>query len=184
MRFGGDKGVILSLNNNGDWNSEYLRVLSCSWISSYHGEEEMLFIGGRYRMRIESVTDLSTKTDYKVIFHALFYFDAMLNGSKMEENTDSEIRSRDCRIVEALVRHRLKRDNAHNDDESVFDEYILRTFEAFCSQKRQIVINWYIMEQHFDKMRYLVQHETAILSPFVFKLFPNLESVILMTTNR
>ena len=180
MRFGGDEGIMIELNNDGDWNSEYLRIFSCSWISSYHGEDEMLMIGGRHRMRIEGVTHLQSKTDYKLYFHALFYFDAMLNGSAMDHNTSSAIRSRDCGILETLIRCKLKEKGS-----GVVDEYMMRTFEAFCVRRRQIVLNLFSMKRNFEKMSYLVLDEGGpILNRIVFKLFQNLNAVAFITTNR
>eukprot|EP00488_Nonionellina_sp_1-RS-2012_P003470 TRINITY_DN7398_c0_g1_i1.p1 TRINITY_DN7398_c0_g1~~TRINITY_DN7398_c0_g1_i1.p1 ORF type:complete len:130 (+),score=26.87 TRINITY_DN7398_c0_g1_i1:108-497(+) len=86
-RFGGDNGVIIELNNNGDSNSDYLCSFDCSWISNFNAEDERLFFGGRYRMRVQSIHDIESRLNYQLYFHALFYFDAMLNGSRYRLNT-------------------------------------------------------------------------------------------------
>eukprot|EP01084_Bolivina_argentea_P224095 379015_1 len=82
MKFAGRGGMIIQLNNNGDERSRNsLSFFDCSWISRYSiEEEERLFIGGAWMIRIESIIVIETKNNYEQQFHALFYLDAMLSG--------------------------------------------------------------------------------------------------------
>ena len=178
-RFGGDHGIIIQLNNSGDWNSEYLRCFDCSWISNYNSEEERLFFGGRYRMKVESIRIIDTQQDFASFFHALFYFDCMLNGSAMSNDTDKEINKLDWLILERLIKHEL------SVKTNKFDQYVNKTFALFCKDKRQIVLNLHQIELHFEKFRYLVFMEHSnLFTDVLFKLFKNLNAITIITTNR
>eukprot|EP01083_Nonionella_stella_P128236 388513_1 len=78
-QFGGDYGMVIQLSN---CNNHHLTGLSCAWLSNYSGEDETLFCGGQYHIKIESVrikSALSTRT-YKRDFRILYQLDCMLTG--------------------------------------------------------------------------------------------------------
>ena len=56
--FGGDGGIILELNKGGAWHSECVRSFGCSWISSYHGDDECLFF--------DNVFDIEAKREFEM----------------------------------------------------------------------------------------------------------------------
>eukprot|EP01084_Bolivina_argentea_P091116 164061_1 len=48
-RFSGEKGIIITFNNNGaNYPARYLRFLDCSWVSKFKEEDERLIFGGGY----------------------------------------------------------------------------------------------------------------------------------------
>eukprot|EP01084_Bolivina_argentea_P249834 418378_1 len=178
-RFGGDHGLIIELNNSGDWSSEYLRCFNCSWVSNFMAEEERLFFGGRHRIKVESVRNLETRIDYRNILHALFYFDSMLNGSEMQTDAENKISIRDVDIIEKLIKHKMRRYTNR------YDAYINKTFELFCAQRRQIAFNLHQMDTCFYKFRFLMFKEGSNLPKFmVFRLFKNLDKITLKTTTQ
>ena len=79
-RFGGDEGVVIQLNNNGYQQSHGLRSFNCSWLSDYSGEDERIWIGGEYPIKIETIRTLSNSANYIDYFRPFFYFDCMING--------------------------------------------------------------------------------------------------------
>eukprot|EP01084_Bolivina_argentea_P307464 531452_1 len=86
-------GMVMQLNNNGDYeNARYLRSFNLSWISKYKEDDERLFIGGDWKIRIETVKLIHTKENFIQYFNALFVFDCMCNGSDMDHYSDTEIK--------------------------------------------------------------------------------------------
>ena len=47
-RFGGDKGMLIQLNNTSTTLHRKLFLFNCSWISNHNGEDERLFFGGAH----------------------------------------------------------------------------------------------------------------------------------------
>ena len=80
QRFGGADGIMLKLDNSGTCNSDRLRIFPCDWISNYSGEDEYLFAGGQYQIRIVSIRDMVTSDNYQEFCRALFHFDCMIRG--------------------------------------------------------------------------------------------------------
>ena len=118
----------MQLNNNGDRNSKILPIFDCSWISRFNGEEEKLFMGGLYRIRIESIINIENRKNFAAYFRPLYYFDCMLSGSEMTDIVATK--KRDVKIMKWLI--------SKNDK---VEEYVQKSFEAFCQQKSQIIIN-------------------------------------------
>eukprot|EP01083_Nonionella_stella_P308543 1089089_1 len=83
-RFGGDDGIVIQLNNNGENDNIWLKSFSCAWLSCHSAEEEWLFCGGKYKIKIENITIMSNHQTFGKFFDALFYFDCMVSGSRMD----------------------------------------------------------------------------------------------------
>jgi len=78
------EGVILRLNNNGDdENARYLRSFDLGWISRFKEEDERLFMGGDWRVRIEAVEKLgaSLQPCSRKYLDALFVLDCLMKGT-------------------------------------------------------------------------------------------------------
>ncbi len=58
-RFSGNDGIVISLNNDGYLRSNLLSFWNCSWTSNYGAEEERIFCGGIYPIRIQGITIIS-----------------------------------------------------------------------------------------------------------------------------
>eukprot|EP01083_Nonionella_stella_P183192 661290_1 len=84
INFAGPEGMVVQLNNNVDAHY-YLSGFPCGWLSDFKEEDEVLFMGGHFRMKIESVRILRGKgghcQNFDVFCGALNKFDAMFNGS-------------------------------------------------------------------------------------------------------
>ncbi len=72
VRFADDKGIVIKLNNIG-LRYNWVKCLNVSFISKYTEEDERLFFGGRYPLRVESIFVIGSA-------HNWFYFDSMING--------------------------------------------------------------------------------------------------------
>eukprot|EP01084_Bolivina_argentea_P020673 38438_1 len=84
-RFAGECGMVIKLNNNGHSNAYNLRIFCCSWISTYKEEDEYLFVGGRFQIRVESIMNVPTNTNYEYLCTPLFYFDCMIKGTALDD---------------------------------------------------------------------------------------------------
>eukprot|EP01084_Bolivina_argentea_P099828 179388_1 len=81
FRFGGEEGMILELNNNGDQRCDQIRAFGCAWISNYQGEDEWLFIGGYERISIKNIRDIKTKESFRTFIQAFYLLDCILQGA-------------------------------------------------------------------------------------------------------
>ena len=75
QKFAGDGGLLIELNNNGDKydRNTILRCFPCDWASTYSGEDEYLFAGGQYKIKVESVKIMGKdNNNYKSYCRALF----------------------------------------------------------------------------------------------------------------
>eukprot|EP01083_Nonionella_stella_P166490 556768_1 len=184
VRFCGAKGIIMQLNNT---VTPSLRGFDCSWISNFHEEDERLFMGGTYRMQIESVKDMKTKMNFYPFYHALFYLDSMLSGARMEESWSK----RDIVALNALITEELA-----PTDQCKLPAYILKAFHLFCENKTQIAINLPSLGES-NKLNGLVLHSVVedadqvatkggtqnVLNGTVFKLFPNMKQLLIYTSS-
>ena len=143
---------------------------------------------------METITVISANKiiNYKEMSNALFYFDAMLDGETLEIIQHSpmlykEINTSNMKILTQLIGCQLgKRSPAD------IDSYITSTFDAFCNKRKEInLIYWRIDEQYEviadtvftsikanEPMTVLPsQTNVNLFKPYIFDLFPNLESI-------
>merc|ERR1712228_605586 len=85
LKFGGRNGTIIKLNNDSNGDNDPLRSFNVSFISRYPSEDERLFIGGFWRIRVQSVKLLETKQNFAEFIAPLYYLDEMLTGANMTE---------------------------------------------------------------------------------------------------
>merc|ERR1712228_728046 len=80
LKFATRNGTVIQLNNNSGNDYDHLRLFNISWISRFKDEDERLFIGGFWRIRVESIRLTKTKENFETFFVSLFYFDAMVTA--------------------------------------------------------------------------------------------------------
>ena len=189
-RFAGNHGMILALNNNGHCNIGGLRIFNCSWISNYHGEDEYLFAGGRYQIRLENIRDVYTKENYYKFCKVLFYFDCMIKGTTMNQMIDFDIK--DFQILYKII---------NNGDCNISNnKYIMNTFQCMVSHSREVVINLHQILSFFhikDEIEYkmklidllIIRHGMMKGSQYslnmnTIKLFSNIEHIMIYSTKQ
>eukprot|EP01084_Bolivina_argentea_P084460 152733_1 len=182
-RFAEDKGIIIQLNNNGDYHAASLRSFNCSWISNYAGEDEQLFIGGDRRIKIESIINIVTKENFEEFFRPLFYFHCMVNGARMEQY-EPEITDIDYIALNNLIQHTVGINGFCNQ----YPSYIIDTFMAFTNHTKQIVINLHEIHSHFNKLKGLILYDNKdkgnnMFKEILFQLFKNLNHIIIYSTS-
>ena len=192
-RFAGDEGIILEFSNdikNGYLNGDLLRIFECKWISTYNGEDECLFMGGRYQIRLSTLKIIkrADKDDkYNRFCSALYFFDCMVTGSTM----NNMVPSRHKVLISTLIEYKLHR--VRGELMGKWDrQYIENVFDAFCEHKRQIVLNLYQLNTYFHALKDLVIYtrkngqivygKNNIFRGYLFELFRHIKRVIIYTT--
>ena len=198
-RFAGDDGMVFQLNNNGDsTSSRYLRCFPCSWLSIYPEEQEYLFFGGDYRIRMESIRNEITKHNFIKFMKPLFYFDSMLNGCDFTGcDPKKDIKEDDTKLLSDLIEYRLSvHKNNDKQPEFQYDTYVYNSFDLFCIKKKYITLNLWYLEKFFPKLSSFIMnsierndinwHDMSstknLFKSTLFHLFPNLESIEIYST--
>lgn len=160
----------MQLNNNGDYNSTILQIFDCSWISRFNGEDERLFMGGLYRIRIESIIDIDANKNYVTYFRALYLLDCMLSGANMAEAEG--VKNKDYKVIRSLMQ-----------DAGRVEEYVVNTFHLFCYRKEQMIVNLFNTEAKGGRLASLLYETDADgkvgLKRTVFALFRNVRRVVI-----
>eukprot|EP01084_Bolivina_argentea_P051376 94496_1 len=168
LNFAGSAGLLIQLNNTGTEISGDLRGFDCCWISAFGQEDEVLFIGGEYRIRIQTVILIKTKSNYHLFFKSLFYFDCLLNGSHLNGYYITVISKKDYKILDELIKHKLK----ENDFENKCPKYINDTFESYANNKKEIILNLHEIDVNLSEISDLMLYplkKTKIFNPTKWK---------------
>eukprot|EP01084_Bolivina_argentea_P201281 344073_1 len=191
-RFAEEKGIVIQLNNDGTEISGDLRGFPCNWISNYSEEQEILFCGGEYRIRIESIITIISMQNFSEHLNALFYFDCMVNGSILGGHYLKTLVKTDYLILSSLIKHYLQNNGYINN----YPAYINKTFEAYLNNKTEIVINIHEIHMNLSTISELILYPLCqttpgvknvngkimnLLKPVTFKLFKNVQHIIIYT---
>merc|ERR1711933_87400 len=106
LKFSGPEGVVFTFDNPRNVQYSYLRSFACSHISRFKEEDEYLFFGGFYRIKVVSVRLIKTKQNMQKFVAALFYFDAMLTGATLRK---IKKRKNDYLIIDNLIKMSLSK---------------------------------------------------------------------------
>eukprot|EP01084_Bolivina_argentea_P251275 421379_1 len=199
-KFATRDGIVLQLNNIiGLGGSHiYLRGFPCYLFSRYKEESEMLFMGGHYRIKIESVRIIEGKNgicqNFQLFFTALAKLNTMINGGIISPN---EI-SKEKIIISSFFAYKLGKSNKNIEK---FDKYILKTMDAFSTQITQIVLNYsylcndgrqdkemrdLIMDENIqfndDKKLVKAGEKINLFRKTLFKIFKNIKNIQIFTT--
>eukprot|EP01084_Bolivina_argentea_P241414 405280_1 len=185
-RFAGRNGIVIKLNNNGHSNAYNLRTFDCSWISTYKEEDEYLFVGGRFQIRVQSITVVPTKRNYENFCKPLFYFDCMIKGTALDD-IEINVTKHYYGMLEHLIKHKLKTNGFINK----YDEYINSVFDAITNHYTQIVVNLYQLHTHLSSIKDLLIYSQStkiskakvnLIKEQIFMLFKNMKTIIVYTT--
>ena len=114
-----------------DYYDKRLRAFGVSWISNYGSENEWIFCGGRYGIKVEDVRMQKSGEKYYTWIKALYCFDAMLNGTDIDV---TNVTKQDFKILKSLIDHKL------HISRNKYDKYINDTFTAMTDYKTQLII--------------------------------------------
>merc|ERR1712129_173758 len=84
IKFSGDDGAVFTFDNPDDRKRYcHLRGFNCSYLSRFKEEDEALFFGGFYPIKVVTLRLIKGNLNLKAFIAALHYFDLVLNGSDM-----------------------------------------------------------------------------------------------------
>jgi len=133
LRFAGDDGLILRLNNDSDASGRNVAFWNASCMSRYPEEDERIFFASQGRLALDAIFVVGTAKDYKCSVSAFYKFDQILTGRVPHDN---DLTSREFRIVKQAVDAVLGRSN-----EQTLDAFVLHNFMAFARRKTRVVLN-------------------------------------------
>ena len=184
MKFAGPNGSVIQLNNNSGGDFDDLRCFDVSWLSRFPDEDERLFIGGFWRIRVETVRLIKTRQNFQTFIHPLFYFDAMVTANV--EMKELKISKKQIGIIQSLIKWKLGQKSANG-----VDEYLIKTFEGYTENKQQIEINLFYLSMARKSMAKFIVHslktrkqkiedenrKVNLLQPGISQIFPNVKTV-------
>jgi len=202
LRFAGDDGLILQLNNDGECCSDSVSFWDASLTSRYPEEDERIFFASNHELKLEAIFVVNTAKNYEDSVGAFFKFDQILSGgSPIKLSADDmshthNVTAREFRIVTQAINAVLGRPT-----EQTLDEFVIHNFMAFTRQKTRVVLNlpFQTALTGFEEQRCtetaltgLVVHpmeerddgtvpddDTNCIRPLLFELFPNLTQIII-----
>eukprot|EP01084_Bolivina_argentea_P260765 440484_1 len=167
----------MQLNNYGaGFSSKYLYEFNCCWLSAYTSEDEYLFVGGHKRIKIETVSLKSNGNSYDIFFKALYYFHSMINGTEMDDDEYSakHITKKCYKIIKTLILSKYSFD---------MDRYINDTWDLFKYNQKTIVLNLHQINEQFIKLKDLILDENNTFNDILFKLFVNVNHIIIYSSD-
>eukprot|EP01084_Bolivina_argentea_P134023 236476_1 len=170
LRFANNKGIILAVNNGGNYQSQFLRHFDVSYLSCFSDEDERIFCGGVYPLRLETVRLVADNVNLYVFLKPLFFFDCMVSGIELASGLNAG-KSRSLKIISVLISKQNK-----------FLKYVNDTFTAFCENKTQIAINMHLINEQFKLLSssIFVSSSPHLLDiVLIAKLFVNCKHVII-----
>jgi len=161
-------------------------------LSAYKEEDERLFFGGAYLIRIESIAVIATSTNYREFFEIFFLFDAMLSGIFMDANTmfGKRVQRKHARILKHLIDCTVGVTTALSVNRK-YDEYIYDCFRAFTQSKLDIVLDYgflRVVPSYFAQLIFYSFVNTNVMTvadgekaniprEMLLRLFPNVQKL-------
>eukprot|EP01084_Bolivina_argentea_P096069 172714_1 len=179
-------GMIIELSNH-DGYARRLRMCDCSWISRFVEEDERLFIGGDYPIRIKSIRIIYIHQNFELFFGAMYMFNCMVNGIWTGHGEIKPTKT-EKKIIKTLLDFKLGVIAS-----TPFDKYIENTFTLFCNIQNHILISLHRLHNDFKSLKHLIVSETVrsneenesqnLCKPLIFKLFENASHITIYATD-
>merc|ERR1739838_1224581 len=93
---------------------KYLRCFDCCYLSAFAEEDECLFFGGYYRIKIICLRLLATNQNFAQFVRCCHYLDAMVTGTNMNL---FNLKKNDRYLIDNLVKHALNKQSSIEFDE-------------------------------------------------------------------
>ena len=185
IRFAGESGMMMVMNNKGV-ESQYERFLNAQWLSCYPEEDERLFVGSTYHLKVESVVLIQSAKNYRLSFGAFAKLDQALNGTAMKEVVTPK--EQDI-IVEAM--ESVKGRGTVSKRSQFLDQFAVDNFYLMTLQKTKIILDFFwINDMKSEWMKELLVYSTSedhkvegpndttnVVKADLLALFPNLSTV-------
>ena len=182
-----------------DYEGYYLHGFPCFYYSQYKEESEYLFFGGHYQIKVESVRNMLTLENCQSSIKPLAQFSRIFNGDAPQQD-DDDMSVSDVSMVKCLCDNEIG--FGINKNERI-NQYIYKCFKAYSQNKTYIILNiewikdtykdfrdlfFYDIKHYFntadvsDKI-FSVTDKSNMFTHDLFRLLPNLQTIVLITTN-
>merc|ERR1712228_856694 len=174
-------------NNDSHGDEDALRSFNVSFISRYPSEDERLFIGGFYRIRVQSIKLLKTKQNFAQFIAPLYYLDCMVTAKSFDPVWGETKPGKNAKgIIDHLFKYKLAQ-----KPELKMDSYLYETFDGYTRNKEHIQIYLDDLSKAKQSMRKLIIHsieegkkffradndKTNLLKNDICAIFPNIKTV-------
>eukprot|EP01084_Bolivina_argentea_P207028 353320_1 len=193
MKFSGEEGIILQFDNpNSNQYNQYISLMcfNMSCISRYKEEDERLFFGGFYPIKLVSVRIRNTKQNFEEFIYRLYYLDTCLTGGDQKK---LKINKNEISAIKHLFFKILKKPTKHS-----VDKYIYNTFLAFVQSKKQIILDLHKLYEANNPFIDILMHKinsdhidfrdasdfTNLFGPNMLLIFKNVTTIIINTTDK
>ena len=162
-----------------------------------------LFFGGFWYIKLESIYIAKTNQNFNLVVNALSYFDAIISGTDLNFGFDG-IDQRHFVVLRNLMNWQLNDSNTNNmngcQQMISFDPYITSIFKSFIQSKKDVVIDYNMLDQHDDVNNNIVElimhrfsknnnyklqrnegEKINLFRPELVELFANIKSMTLIT---
>ena len=204
-RFAGENGIVLRFDIDGnktDKGSHYsskTRFFDATKISSWVEELPYIFFGGKYPLRLGSVTVASTCITYAKFCDALFAFDCMISGRRPVGNFKKSEDVEDIVVtIEATIKNRRDVGAAFSTNNGL-DNYTKECFAALCMVREAVHLNLWSLERLFPESLWKlvvsnvrknvsasdVSQDPSLNMPVVslLNLFDNVKNLVIYTSS-
>merc|ERR1712176_1025596 len=104
-KFGGYNGMILTLDNGANADQYwYLRCFNCCFLSAFPEEDECLFFGGYYRIKLVCLRLTATHQNFQQLVRCCTYLDAMMTAADIKH---FKLTKSDRFVIDNLLKHAL-----------------------------------------------------------------------------
>jgi len=188
IKFSGPTGVVFTFDNSGSLQYSLLRCFNCSYLSCFPEEDERLFFGGFYRIKVVTLRMIATKENMNKFVSAICEFDKALNGDCASKKVKKVFF-----VIDTLINILLKKETK----KVIFPPFIVDCFQAFAENKKQIVFNMFDLFNYGNaKINKLLFHSVEnnkeikrdvddlsnVICAELFALFPNVRKLIIQST--
>merc|ERR1712228_880674 len=150
MKFSDAKGMVFAFDNPRTAQYKYLRGWNCSWISRFKEEDERLFFGGFYRIKLTMLKLVETNENFSHFVNAIWYLDAVITGAQLYRISTRKSHFHFIKNMFDLILQRKA--------SAEYPSYIIDTFYAFRQNKKQLIFDLYALRKCEVRMRDLLFH--------------------------
>ena len=183
--------MVIQLDNGGSVGGEFEPFWDASWISNYAEEDERLWFGSIFGLRVQTVIIVDSGKNYRKIFDAFYKFDALLSAEF--ELMKMDIRAKEIAVIKFAIASIFDAQT-----QSELDTFPIDSFYAYTRNKTIIHLNLFIInhirsESLVDLAMYRVavqdvseirNDNTNLFKPILFDLFPKLRQITINTADQ
>ena len=189
LRMAGPQGTVMTVGKQSG-RSRCQPLFDTTWISMFFEEDEYLWFGSLYPLRVEDVFPMETARSYRSIIGLLYIFDAAVSG-KIERGMS--VTAEEMKKLDFCLKY-ARNENMENEDvPDGVDEYILDSVKAFCAKKRKLTLSMHGLSKLHESMRNMIFYglskrvsipsdRTNIFRSELFVQFPSLVQIEMDTT--